>query len=373
MLAFGHIAGVAHYQNWSTLEPAHGVYNWTVLDAVFAAAARTNKTVIMGLQAGVCAPRWLLQSQKVATARFVHRNPGWFRWASLQSHVQGVPVITLARPWHNPAYDAALERTLRAVALRFAAHPALAYVNVVGPSASAGVEANFNVDYPESRRVIPDFDAQMNYTQSSYVAGWKHRIDLHLALFPGCRVGMATHDMPGDFGWAGGEVVVYSIAQKLAAARCIRDYLLLAGSSGDRPPPVIRDCGGSNNTKVWGEPGLTVGGPHDIPPPKNFALLLWEVRQKAHMGIEQGGITPRGLRVPEQVQFLHTALHIQHYYNVRYLELKTPDIVDPQGRCVVKHRPRTCAKPHADYVKTLKEAAAAMRPGQPLHWNCTYS
>ena len=38
VLSYPYVAGVAHYQNWSTLEVAEGVFNWTVLDAVFAAA-----------------------------------------------------------------------------------------------------------------------------------------------------------------------------------------------------------------------------------------------------------------------------------------------------------------------------------------------
>jgi hypothetical protein len=119
ILAFDHVVGVAHYQNWSTLEPAPGTYNYTVLDAVFDGARRRNKSVIIGLQAGVCAPRWVLERPDVLTARFVHQNPGWFGWASLQSHVRGVPVITFARPWHNPAYDELLEKTLRALAHRY--------------------------------------------------------------------------------------------------------------------------------------------------------------------------------------------------------------------------------------------------------------
>ena len=111
------------------------------------------------------------------------------------------------------------------------------------------------MDFVRSRQVIPGYDAQMNYTQSSYVAGWQRRIALHLELFPGRRVGLATHDMPGDFGWESGEVVRYSTPQKMATARAIRDHLL-AHSLGDRPPPVIRNCGGSNNTRVWGVPGV---------------------------------------------------------------------------------------------------------------------
>jgi len=83
----------------STLEPTDGAFNWTLLDAVFAAAEKTNKGVILGLQAGVCAPAWLLKTPEVATVRFVHRNPGWYSWATMQSHVRR----TLHSTWHRIA------------------------------------------------------------------------------------------------------------------------------------------------------------------------------------------------------------------------------------------------------------------------------
>jgi hypothetical protein len=119
VLSFNHIRGVAHYQNWSTLEIEAGVYNWTLLDALFDSAARANKSVILGLQAGVCAPRWLLEQDGVALVKFVHHNPGWFGWASWQSYIDGIPVITYARQWENPLYTAALERVVRALGARW--------------------------------------------------------------------------------------------------------------------------------------------------------------------------------------------------------------------------------------------------------------
>ncbi len=90
---------------------------------------------------------------------------------------------------------------------------------MVGLSASAGVEANWNVDLKQSSKVIPGFDEQMNYTQEKFIEGWKNRIDRHLALFP--RVGMATHDQSGDTGWEGGRVLEYTVEQKMATARSI--------------------------------------------------------------------------------------------------------------------------------------------------------
>lgn len=121
---------------------------------------------------------------------------------------------------------------------------------------------------------------------------------------------MATRDQTGDYGWVGGHTVEYSTADKMTTARAIRDHLL-ATSGPDRPTPVVRDCGGSNATShVWGVPNVTVGGPSDLDPPSNFAQLVWEVRQRAEMGFEQGRIVPRSLPLLAQIDFLQTALAV---------------------------------------------------------------
>eukprot|EP01043_Picozoa_sp_COSAG02_P069691 COSAG02_NODE_12045_length_1607_cov_3.944960_2_plen_163_part_01 len=138
-MALTYVVGIAHYQNWSALENSRGVYNWTVLDAIFAAAERHDKMVLLGLQQGVCAPRWLLEDSAVRTVRFVHANPGWYHWATLQTPPNE---ITFAPPWHNPIYEEAVRRVVRAMATRYGARPSLAWVNVAGPSASAGVQAS---------------------------------------------------------------------------------------------------------------------------------------------------------------------------------------------------------------------------------------
>lgn len=360
VLALDYVAGVAHYQNWSTVNPRPGVHNWTVLDALFAAAARRNKSVILGLQMGVCAPAWLLRQPNVSTVRFVPNNVGWFAWASLQSRVDGEPVITAAKPWENPAYESAVEDMVRAMATRYAHHPALAYVNVCGLSAAGGVEANFNVNYLASRRTIPGFDSLLGYTQARYASGWKRRIDLYLSLFPG-RVGMATHDQPGDYGWEDGAVVRYTQGQKMQLARSIRDHLLASAAAhpSARPTPVVRNCGGSNNTLVWGVPNATVGGSSLRPPPGTFAQLLWEVRGQAAVGVEQAQLVPRQIPVQRQQAYLSTAMRLQTYYNARYVELKTLDLVN--------HGTNAPFAP----LQAIEAAQADRMRGCCLPWNCS--
>lgn len=370
ILSFPWIAGVAHYQNFSALEPSDpeqpgGERNWTVLDSVFAAAARHNKSVILGLQMGVAAPAWLLTRADVRTVQFVHANPGWFPWATVQSHVAGVPVITMASPWHNPVYEVAVARTVAAVAERYADHPSLAWANVAGLSASGGVEANFNVDFARSRTVIPRFDAQMNYTARSYIDGWRSRIDLYWRLFRG-RIGMATHNQPGAAGWdsTAGKVVSYSEPEQMTTARAVRDHLVALGQSNPvRPTPVIRCCGGSNRTGMWGVPNVTVGPGQ--PPPLPYAQLMWEVRNKAAIGFEQGGIVGRGRG--QNATTLRRCLTIEQYYNARYIELKTPDVINSAGGQIPSKQP-----PYQPSVIDLVAAASRMK-GCCLPWGCPAS
>ena len=361
VLAFPQVAGIAHYQNWSTLEPVDGgAYNWTVLDAVFAAASRAQKSVILGLQQGVAAPAWLLRKSKTYT--FVHANAGWNHWASLQSHAHdGTPLITAAVPWSdssNPIYFRAVEEVVHAMANRYAQHPALAYVNVCGISASAGVEANFNVDYARSRSVLGGaaWDETLNFTLATYEQAWKNRIDLYLDAFAApVRVGMATHDQNGDWGWSpqSSTAVQYTAAQRMATARAIRDHLVAATGQGRRPSAVVRCCGGSNNTRVWG--GASTRSRGSSSRRSNFAQLLWEVKDVAEIGFEEASVQ----RLAHATN-ITAMLEIERSYNGRYLEFKTPDLVNDDVR----------GKPYAPFVPALLAATRAMQPGLALPQPC---
>lgn len=120
-LAFPYVKGVAHYQNWSTLEVADGVFNWTVIDAVFDIARKHGKYVILGLQQGVAAPYWLLNgasSYGIPVVDFVHANPGWWHWSTLQRYSEGgQKVSTMAVPW-DATYETYVRRAVSAMAAR---------------------------------------------------------------------------------------------------------------------------------------------------------------------------------------------------------------------------------------------------------------
>jgi hypothetical protein len=366
VLSYDYVRGVSHYQNWSMLEIADGVFNWTVLDNIFNSAATHGKHVLLGLQMGVCAPAWLLSKCDVETVRFVHGNPGWRSWSTVQSYDKGYLVSTMAVPWQT-RYESFKKRAVAALASRYANRSQLTWVNVCGPSVSGGVEANFNVDYAASRQVNALYDTQMNYTQRNYVDGWQRMIDFYIGLFK--RSGMATHDQCGDEGWENGTVTQYTTTQKLASARAIRDYLIAQHTLRKGAKPVVRCCGGNSDTRIWGVPGS------DPPsgPPSNYARLMWEIRETADVGFEPNGLggkpyTPTNRNQQVQQVRKHIAaentagmqqmLGIEVFYNGRYLEIKRPDLITNRNI------------PNISYAGMLANTSAAMTPGRQLPWDC---
>eukprot|EP00040_Diaphanoeca_grandis_P029096 m.169451 g.169451 ORF g.169451 m.169451 type:complete len:440 (+) comp31572_c0_seq1:322-1641(+) len=352
VLSYSYIRGVAHYQNWSTFEPEDGQYNFSTIDTIFELAQKHNKHVILGMQMGVCAPLWVLEHPDVATVDFVHSNPGWSHWSTLQHYAQGYLVTTMAVPWvENAVYGSYTERVVRALAVRYANNSQLAYVNVCGPSASGGVEANFNVDYKASRVVNAQYDTEMNYTLNHYVTAWEHQIDLYVSLFP--RSGMATHDETGQQGYdpQSHAIVDYDVNDRMTTARAIRNYMINQHKlKKRRRNPIIRCCGGNNITAEWGKPGTTV----DKPPKDTYALLMWEVREVADVGFEPASVQLLSGRTASEFQ---TMLDIDLYYNGRFLEIKRPDLITNSGQPELMYK--------QDLITTSQRMVGC------LPWNCT--
>ncbi len=346
-LAMSYVKGVSHHQEWRTLEPREGVYDWRELDLVFDLARKHGKQVILGVQAGVMAPAWLLRKDGVRTVDFVHNNPGWTAWSTLKipATVTGknVTLSRMALPW-DLGYNAALYRTLARIAARYDGESGLTYVNVCGPSASGGVEANFNINWTLSRAAVPDFDRKLGFTLARYVAAWKAAIDAHFRVFRKSTLGMGNHTLAeAPWGFAEGPVVTYTSAEQMRAAREIRDYLLRRHLEERGTSGVVRNCG-LNAASMWGDPDRV-----DDKPASNFTALQWEVRDRAKIGYECMGVNSRNSDAGIFARVVRNG--ITGYG--RYLEIKTPDIVRETAWGYGPYEP---------YRPVLEEAARIMSP-----------
>jgi hypothetical protein len=240
------------------------------------------------------------------------------------------------------------------MAARYAHRLELAFINVCGASSSGGVEANFVVNYAASRKVNPGYDKQLNFTLDNYVGAWHRQIDSYLPLFR--RLGMATHDKPGPEGWdASSEtVLMYDVAAQMAAARSIKNHLIVQHTTMRPYKPILRCCGGTNRTAEWGVPNSTA----DKPPSSTYALLMWESRMQADIGFEPAKVESIGPN-PTTPTNMATMLDIDLYYNGRYLEIKRPDVINNNNSV------------YSLYAADLVAAAARIDPAHRLPWNCT--
>ena len=345
-LSQDYIKGISHYMEWDKLEPVENEYDWRQLDLVFDRVKKYGKYCIIGFQAGVMAPRWLLERPIVKTVDFIHGNPGWTAWSTIKTPVElneKTEVLSrMALPW-DKEYNRCLEKTLQAISDRYEGESCITFVNICGPSASAGVEANFNVQFALSRAANPRFDQELGFTLDKYSKAWKDSIDMHMRVFQKSRLCLGAHDKIGDSGYEDGRIVYYSGEVQMEHVRDFRDYFLdqfdkLWGKKG-----VVRNCGMNTSVSWWGNPDTIADKPAS-----NFTAVQWEVRDRARIGYESASVSNRGglggdnvtLPASEFARLVHNG--ITGYG--RYLEIKVLDIVDDM-------------KPFELYQPVLEEAA----------------
>jgi hypothetical protein len=347
-LSLPYIQGIAYYQQWNELEPEmQGQFEWRQLDNAFDAVKQHGKKIILGMQAGVMSPQWLIEHPDVETIDFVHGNPGWSAWSTVHwTETVGTNSYTVSRmplPW-DEVYNAALESALSRIAVRFGDESCIEFVNVCGPSVSAGVEANFNVNWAASRALDPDFDAHLGYTAAKYINAWKRSTDAHLQIFTNAVLGIGLHSATGSQGFENGSVVTYSADDQMTAARAIRDYFLQQHTALRGEWGHVRNCGLSDSENLWGDPDSI-----DDKPASDFTALQWEVRDSAFAGYESGSVSSINGSggVPRTVEEFETLIHNGITGYGRHLEIKVPDIVN-------NPYPHT---PYEPYRPVLEEAA----------------
>lgn len=351
-LSLSYIKGIAYYQQWNELEPdVQGQFEWRQLDNAFNAVKQHNKKIIIGMQAGVMSPQWLIEHPDVQTIDFVHGNVGWSAWSTVHwTEMVGTNSYTVSRmplPW-DPVYNTRLDHVLSKIAERFGDEPCIEFINVCGPSVSGGAEANFNVNWTASRAVDPDFDEHLGFTSAKYVAAWKRSIDAHMQIFTNAALCVGLHDQTGTYGFENNAVVQYSQVQRMDAAREIRDYFLQQHALVKGTWGLVRNAGLSDFDHLWGDPDRI-----DDKPASDFTALQWEVRDSAFVGYESGTVSSvngNGVGIPRTVEQFETLIHNGITGYGRHLEIKVPDIVNNPW-------PHT---PYEPYRPVLEEAARIM-------------
>jgi len=339
-LALPYIRGIAHYQQWNTFEPQQGTYDFRQLDEVVRRVKKAGKFCIIGMQAGVMSPAWVME--RTSTVDFVHANPGWTKWSTIQIPVtvsgQTFVMSRMPNPFDN-TYQALLNDALAKIAARYDGDPSITFINVTGPSASGGVEANLAINVPASRQANPNFDSSLGFTLDRYIAAWKSAVDATLHIFRNSTIGMATNAWLVDSSIASPRLTT---DQEMNAERRIRDYLVTQHLALRGTPPLIRNCGLGSDPGTWGDPNHI-----DDKPKSTFTALEWEVRDKALIGYEFASANSMS-NVPADL--FARAVHNGITGYGRYIEVKVPDVLT------------LALSPRAAYQPVLMEAARIMRP-----------
>lgn len=173
------IDGFTFYLGVKILTPEKGVYDWELTDKLLKIALENGKKVNLGFLPGQWVPDWFYgEGVKKFRLRYETTlvNPGKYDVAA--------PV-----PW-DPVLLRLLGEIYRETGKRYAAHPAVASIQVTGPSLTNGLEANFTATPAEA--------AALGYTPEKLIDAWAAMFDAAAEAFPGQRLNWCIHDIyPG--------------------------------------------------------------------------------------------------------------------------------------------------------------------------------
>ena len=266
------VSGVDIFMQWSRLEPESGVFDWSVLDCVFAEADNHNKFVALTLSPGFTTPSWVLQLPGVQTQNF-----------SFEYFNTNAPSRPLPLPWNQP-YLQTWFTALKAVAARYGTNPEFRLIAVGGPT-SVSTEMSLP-DRTSGDSALPasangsDISEwqSLGYTPSRYSSAWKEAFSNYHQIFPHQFLGLALY--PGlPIGENGQPDPTQKVATELdvvAAGLQYKEVFALgeAGIRGGVPPPsdpayntVMAKCGSivtgfQNSRSATADP--TDQGPPDL-------------------------------------------------------------------------------------------------------------
>jgi hypothetical protein len=179
------VSGVDLLLQWDNVEPAPNMFDWSVLDCVFAGAHTHHKFVALSLVPGFRSPSWVLQIPGVQTQSFK------FSYDNKQ------PARPLPLPW-NDAYLNTWFTFMGAVAQRYGNTPEFRLIQVAGPTS---VSTEMSLPDREGDAALPAAAhgsdiaewISLGYTPNRYVDAWKKSFDKFHELFPNQYLGLALY------------------------------------------------------------------------------------------------------------------------------------------------------------------------------------
>jgi hypothetical protein len=168
------MSGVAYQIGWDTIEPAEGQFDWSRLDALFAAAGQSKKWVHLLIYPGFHSPAWALEGIKTESFA-VQYGPG-------QGDVESLPM-----PWDR-VYLGRWFEFLQKVGDRFGKSPAFDMVAAAGPTS-----VSCEMTLPESPADLTIWRND-GYTPKKYIAAYRAVFEKYAEIFPNQFVSLSLGD-----------------------------------------------------------------------------------------------------------------------------------------------------------------------------------
>jgi hypothetical protein len=170
------MSGVAVQVNWRDVEPMEGKFNWSRLDALFAAAESSNQWVRLSVFPGFFSPAWALEGAKTEMFE-IQYGPG-----------HGMPA-SLPMPWDR-VYLGRWLAFAKQLAERYGNSPAFRVIGAAGPTSVSD-----EMTLPVSRQAIQKW-LNDGYTPTKYLDAWEEVFRVYNGSFPNQCVSISGPDLP---------------------------------------------------------------------------------------------------------------------------------------------------------------------------------
>lgn len=170
------MSGVAVQINWRDIEPVEGRFDWSRLDALFAAAESSNKWLRLSIFPGFFSPEWALDRAKTEVFD-IQYGPG-----------HGTPT-KLPMPWDR-MYLGRWLAFVRKVAERYGDSPAFRVIGAAGPTSVSD-----EMTLPVSRAAVQKWLSD-GYTPAKYLGAWEEVFRAYAESFPNQCVSLSGPDLP---------------------------------------------------------------------------------------------------------------------------------------------------------------------------------